>query len=350
MPPVIPHVTAQLVATLPVHAPWGHWVHVRNGLFVVNTQEAVVAHDFDELLAGRSAPVTFALPAGRRMAGAVSPDRGLAAFPTTHAVRVFGADGRMRWEHRHPCWAYKCGKIHADAAEYAGDEWHRYPDSGSVAFSADGRHVWAHVPVEEYVQEWLVLDAATGEVLARRETGTVAAHGSSHHPHPDPACMGLSLVYQGGDPLVWGRFDGTELHLDHAGDERGLLCVEAPTYLSITDDRRHIAAHRLADGSVLGEVEPPGFEGVAAKDAHGDDEAFWHFDAVLVDADTAVAPTNEGDVDRGINRHWLVDIPSMALTPLRYPEEHGRLVAVGGGRWITIGDGDGVPRVWERMS
>jgi len=348
MSPVTPHLAARLVATLPVHAPLGHWVHVtETGLFVVNTKDTVAAHDVEALVAGRSEPVTFALPARRRTAAAVSPDRGLAVFPTTHAVRAVGADSEILWEHRHPCWAYRCEKLHADAAEYADDEWHRYPDCGSAAFSADGRHVWAHVPSGEHTQDWLVLDASTGALLARADTGT-AGHGSEHHPHAGR--MGLSLALQSFTPLLWGRFDGSALHVEHAGGERGLLSVGAPVYLTLDDDRRRLAAHRLADDAVLGEVEPPGFMGVKAEDAHGDDESFWHFDAVVVDGDTAVAPTNESDVARGINRHWLVDIPSMELTPLTYPEEHGRLVALGGGRWITIGENDGVPRVWERVS
>lgn len=350
MSPVTPYVAARLVATLPVRAPVGHWVHVTDtGLFVVNTQEAVAAHDFEALLAGRSEPVTFTLPARRRTAAAVSPGRGFAVFPTTHALRAVGADGGIRWEHRHPCWAYKCEVVHADASEYADDEWHRYPDSGSAAFSADGRHVWAHVPAGGDEQEWLVLDASDGEVLARAGTGT-PGHGSEHHSRSGPGRMGLSLALQSFSPLLWGRFDGSALHVEHAGGERGMLSAGPRAYLTLADDRRRLAAHRLGDDTVLGEVEPPGFEGVAAEDAHGDDEAFWHFDAVIVDDDTAVAPTNESDVARGINRHWLVDIPSMRLTPLRYPEEHGRLVAIGGGRWITIGEKDGVPRVWERMS
>ncbi|MGW5175427.1 hypothetical protein ACWERY_13820 [Streptomyces sp. NPDC004082] len=120
----------------------------------------------------------------------------------------------MRWELRHRCWAGCAG--HTAFDEYGDDRDHRYASSGSAAFSADGKLLWAHVlgPLsgeqpdgDRGEEEWLVLDAADGTVLARTRTRTSAA-GSVHVPHPDPGQMGLS-VGEGQDWLV----DATRMRL-----------------------------------------------------------------------------------------------------------------------------------------
>ncbi|MGF1424976.1 hypothetical protein [Kitasatospora sp. LaBMicrA B282] len=104
---------------------------------------------------------------------AVAPDGSLAVFTGVHAVRAVDAAGAVRWELAHSCWAWACRAAHAGFEEYADDRGHRYADSGSAGFSADGRLLWAHVrgPLGEDgaapdpAEEWLLLDPADGRVL-----------------------------------------------------------------------------------------------------------------------------------------------------------------------------------------
>jgi hypothetical protein len=130
----------------------------------------------------------------------VAPDASLAVFAGVHAVRAVEPSGAVRWEVRHGCWYGACLEMHQSYDEYGDRGDHRYPGGGSAGFSVDGRLVWAHVrgPLldgelsADTVDEWLVLDATDGRVLARVNAEAAAA-GSLHLPHPaDPQQMGLS--------------------------------------------------------------------------------------------------------------------------------------------------------------
>ncbi|WP_406379587.1 hypothetical protein [Streptomyces sp. NBC_01618] len=172
---------------------------------------------FDPDAGDAAEAVRFPAPWPRRFGTAnVSPDGGTAVFAGVHAVRCVDAAGATRWEVRHGCSSGECPLIHASFDEYAADDEHAYPDSGSAAVSADGKLVWAHVrgPFADDGEEadddelWLVIDAADGRVLGRAATGTVAS-GSFHTPHPDPAQMGLSIGEgEEGSPALWGTGTG----------------------------------------------------------------------------------------------------------------------------------------------
>ncbi len=144
----------------------------------------------------------------------VSPGGDLAVFAGVHAVRAVDTSGATRWEVRHGCWSdVECYEAHESFAEHAQDEDHARTDSGSAAFSADGKLVWSHVrrPVRAAEEEWLVIDAADGRVPGRAATDTVGS-GSFPRPHPYGPYMGLSVGEGDGDsPSLWGHWDGTRL-------------------------------------------------------------------------------------------------------------------------------------------
>ncbi|HEY1177645.1 MAG TPA: hypothetical protein VGF17_15940, partial [Phytomonospora sp.] len=256
-------------------------------------------------------------------------------------------------EHRHACWVRDCGKRHADAGEHAGDPEHRHDGAGSVAFSADGRFVWALVRADAEHEEWLVLDAATGEVAARADTGT-RSYGSRHLRHPAPGRMVLSVAEASGPPLLWGTFDGSALTVEPDYGDRELHDIDETRYLTLTDDRDSLAVHDLADGAVLGAVAAPALR----RPSGAGGRTRWKHHAAFLDADTALTVTDENDELAGRNRHWLVDLPSMTLRAVKYPKPlEGLPLPLGGGRWLTGARGVGwwseaakarPPRIWER--
>ncbi|MFE5190372.1 hypothetical protein [Streptomyces sp. NPDC056628] len=291
---------------------------------------------------------------------AVSPAADLAVFAGRHGLRAVDRAGHVRWELRHRCWAGCAG--HTDVAGYADDRDHRYSDSGSVAFAADGKLVWAHVrgpsadadTGQDGAEEWLVLDAADGTVLDRAATGTAAA-GSVHVPHPDPGQMGLSIGEgQDGAPLRWGRWDGRRLAVDAFGGADRVLLAVSPSgdrLLTVTHDQDTLAVHRTADGSVTATLDadavPPH---PAAEEDTEDDEtrAYFDYEGGFVDEDTLVVGTAESDEEFGPGRHWLVDPASMRLLDrLAYPVEvSGPPRALGDGTWYTVSAAGGALLVW----
>ncbi|MFD0567379.1 class I SAM-dependent methyltransferase [Kitasatospora saccharophila] len=216
-------VTARLVATCAAPFPYarpddGPSVEVTAGRrrLVQRGDAEVVVRELDRSDPARVVAETrFPTPWPRGVGQyAVAPAGDLAVFAGPYALRAVDPSGALRWEVRHRCWA-GCDGHEADGEHLSSRE-HRYGGRGSVAFSADGALVWAHVrgPLVQdgpgagrSTDEWLVLDATDGTVLARTETGT-AAVGSFHVPHPDPQQMGLSLG-EGQDGTPCGGAAGT---------------------------------------------------------------------------------------------------------------------------------------------
>ncbi|GAA2399337.1 hypothetical protein GCM10010420_27260 [Streptomyces glaucosporus] len=374
-------VTARLVASLEApldraaaDAPYVlRWPGRR--LLVQQGDAEAVAYDLDGLTAGTggAAPVRFPAPWRRRLGPcAVSPERDLAVFSGTHALRAVDAGGRVRWEIRHGCWSARCRELHASAGEYDGRRDHRYPDRGSAVFSADGSLVWAHVrtplasdgPDAEAREEWLVVDAADGRVLGRADTRT-AVHGSVHVPHPDPRRMGLTLGEgQDGVPLYWGRWDGEKLTAERVGDDIRVLLDVSPSgdrFLTVTHYQEILAVHRTGDHSVLAELDAapavPRHPGTGpedgGEDGYGEDDEYepgWDYEGGFLDEDTAVAGTAETDDEWGPARHWAIDLTRMrVLGQVAYPERvFGSPRPLGDGTWYTLSEAGDVLRVWAR--
>ncbi|ADI10341.1 hypothetical protein SBI_07221 [Streptomyces bingchenggensis BCW-1] len=319
----------------------------------------MVALDLDVSHAGRAPEVRFPAPWPRRFGSVtVSPKRDAALFAGVHAVRSVKPTGTTRWEVQHGCWYGGCTLSHLSFDEYAHDEDHGYADSGSVAVSADGTLVWAHVrgplggdrETEDDQELWVVLDATDGRVLGRVNTMTVAS-GSEHTPHPDPARMGLSVGEgEEGSPALWGRWDGQQLTAERIGIDEILLAVSPSGRYLLTVDTGQwsLSLHQVENGSVLRELDAQDTVPAHPRST-GEDRVYWDYDAAFVDEDTLVAGTSECDARYGTARHWLVDVHGMTLRgEISYPVPvSGPARAAGGGTWYTISEDGTSVHLWE---
>ncbi|MFJ9576194.1 hypothetical protein ACIRQF_07365 [Streptomyces sp. NPDC101191] len=222
--------------------------------------------------------------------------------------------------------------------------------------------MWAHVhgPLEHDApdhgrgEEWLVIDAADGTVLARTQTQTAAA-GSAHVPHPDPGQMGLTIGEgQDGSPLRWGKWDGGALIVHSFGDENRVLLgvsLSGDRLLTVTHDQDVLALHLVADGSVVAELNADVFPShPAVEEETTDDEAqaFFDYEGGFVDENTLVVGTVESDEEFGTGRHWLIDAVHMQLIDqIAYPfPVPGLPKALGDGTWYTVSNLDQAIHIW----
>lgn len=329
-------------------------------LLVQRGDTEFVAYDLDELISGAGEPTVTRFPAPwpRRFGTAtVAPRRNLAVFAGVHALWAVDATGAVRWEIRHACWEV-CGGTHVSFDEYAHCDDHQSADRGSAVFSADGSIVWAHVrgPLPgdgeevDASDQWLVVDAADGQVLGRVDAET-AAQSSRHVPTPLPCRMALGISEgQNGQPVLWGRWNGGELTLDRAGedDDRILLAVSpsGDHFLTVTPDQDALGLHQVTDGSVVAELE---VETVAARYRVDHGEVWWDFAGSFLDAETVITGTT--DAELGTELHWLVDTERMRVSDqISYPFPiAGSPGAVGDGTWSTVSEaGDGL-HLWTRQ-
>ncbi|MET7380595.1 hypothetical protein ABZT08_17540 [Streptomyces sp. NPDC005526] len=328
-------------------------------LLVQRGDTEVVAFDLDVPSAGRAAEVRFPAPWPRRFGTVtVSPKLDTAVFAGVHAVRSVDATGSTRWEVRHGCWSADCSLTHVSFDEYAHDEEHFYADGGSVAVSADGELVWAHVlgprgsdsATQDGREQWMVLDATDGRILGRVDTLTVASC-SEHTPHPDPAQMGLSIGEgEEGSPALWGRWDGQRLNVEQIGIERVLLAVSPSGrhVLSVPLGQWSLTLHRVEDGSLLRELDAE--DAVPAHPGStSEDRVYWDSEAAFVDEDTVVAGTSECDAQYGTTRHWLVDTREMTLRgEIVYPfPVSGPARSAGDGTWYTVSADATSVHLWQ---
>ncbi|MEU0401307.1 hypothetical protein ABZ318_13850 [Streptomyces sp. NPDC006197] len=337
-------------------------------MLVQASDEEVVARPLDDAFAAvPGAEVRFPAPWPRRRGTwEVAPDAGLAVFAGVHAVRAVEPSGATRWEVRHGCWYGACREMHESYEEYAQERDHRYPDGGSVGFSADGKLVWAHVrgPLPEgelnpdTVDEWLVIDAGDGRVLARGNAEAAAA-GSFHLPHPtDPRRMGLSIGEgQDGAPLRLGDWDGERLDVTYVEGDLCLVDVSpsGERLMTVSHDQDQLSV-RDFDGRLVEGLEwdaesvlPPHPEAPSG-DEDDEDEApvYWDWAGGFVDETTLVVSTVESDDEWGEVRHWLLDTTGThGLRPIGYPSPpSGQPTALGCGAWATTSESGDALHVW----
>ncbi|MFF7599685.1 hypothetical protein [Streptomyces mirabilis] len=337
-------------------------------LILQSDETQLAAYDLAAALAGEASVARFPLPWPRRFGTCtVSPGLDVAVFAGVHAVRAVDRRGATLWEVRHGCWEGSCQEMHASFEEYgeSGESTvgrgHRYADSGSVVFSADGKLVWAHVrgPLAagggdpDVIEEWLVLDATDGTVLGQADTQTVAA-GSGHVSHPDPGQMGLSVGEgQDGAPLLWGRWDGERLSVERIDDDRCLLAVSpsGERFLTVTHYQELLSLHRVEDGSVVSELDAEEVipEHPALDPDDDEPEVHWDYYGGFLDEHTVIAGTTEADEEYGTGRHWLVDVRDMRLLgEVTYPfPTSGVPNTLGDGSWYTIAEDTRELQVWR---
>lgn len=291
-------------------------------------------------LNGEGAEIRFPAPWPRRYGSVtVSPTGDVAVFAGVHALRAVDSTGAVRWEIRHGCWsAAVCTRAHASFAEYADDYHHGHADSGSAAFSSDGRFLWAHVrnrAGSDSDEEWLILDPADGTVLTRVETMTVGS-GSAHFPHPNPAYMGLTvLVDEENSAVLWGHWDGANLTVQRFVEEV-LLAVSPSGEYFVTMDTGQWALylHGAQDGLELRSLDAS----AAVPDSAGadDDRVRWDYEAAAFPYDGAAVVGTEYSAEDP--HHWSVDPHTMALRGrIVYPfPVSGPPRSAGQGAWYTV--------------
>ncbi|GAA3184744.1 hypothetical protein GCM10010486_61500 [Nonomuraea roseoviolacea subsp. carminata] len=298
----------------------------------------------------QEAETRFPAPWPRRYGSvAVSPAGDVAVFAGVHALRAVDPAGAVRWEIRHGCWsAAECAEAHASFSEYADDHDHDHADSGSAAFSSDGKLLWAHIRTYEghdIKEEWLVIDPVDGMVLARAETMTVGS-GSIHFPHPDPAYMGLTVAEGEEDsPVLWGHWDGATFTVRRFAEEVLLAVSPSGEHFLTTDPGQWtLYLRRGEDGTELRRLDadaavPPVSSGDGDR-VRWDHEAAFPYDEVAVVGTECHAETP---------RHWLVDRRTMALRGrVVYPfPVSGSPRSAGEGAWYTISEDRTTLHLWR---
>ncbi|WP_431899335.1 hypothetical protein [Nonomuraea sp. bgisy101] len=321
-----------------------HWPGRR--LLVQRRDTELAVRDLD----GDETEVRFPAPWPRRYGSvAVSPTGDLAVFAGVHALRAVDSTGAVRWEIRHGCWsAAVCTKDHASFSEYADDYYHGHADSGSAAFSSDGRLLWAHIrnrAGRDTKEEWLILDPADGTVLTRAETMTVGS-GSTHFPHPNPAYMGLTVGEGEEDsPVLWGHWDGAKLTVQRFVEEVFLAVSPSGEHFLTTDPGQwSLYLHRAEDGMELRSLDAE--EAVPPPSNENDDRVRWDYEAAFPYDDTAVVGT---EYHAEVPRHWLVDPRTMALRGrIAYPfPVSGSPRSAGQGGWYTVSKDQTTLHLWN---
>ncbi|MEV2272329.1 hypothetical protein [Nonomuraea africana] len=319
-----------------VESPWA--VEVRRGRSprMLHLEGASLRlYDLDRFFgAGTSLINTFPAPwpAEEAWEAAVGPDGDVGVFCHDGAVRAVAPSGAVLWEHR--------------GHERQSPSVNR----SSCRVSDDGRHVWVLLPGascaavwrhdgEPYPyagDEWLVLAAHTGRVVARATLGC-AAVGTQHLPHPDGRHMGLG-VGEGQDGLrvYWGRLEEDGLRVwPHEDDYRILVDVH-PNGLSYLTwaPPDEIAWHSFPGGIVMRRLEAAD----AWRPAVG--EAYWD-DCGYVDAGTLIATATLYAETPEDARHLLIDAFSGEVRgDVRYPGPVPRSARpLGDGTWLTA-EGD----------
>ncbi|MGV9600850.1 hypothetical protein ACWDR1_29735 [Streptosporangium sandarakinum] len=321
-----------------------HWPGCR--LLVQRGDIELAVRDLD----GEGVEVRFPAPWPRRYGSvAVSPTGDLAVFAGVHALRAVDSTGSVRWEVRHGCWsAAVCTEAHASFSEYADDHHHGHADSGSAAFSSDGKLLWAHIrdhAGHDTGEEWLILDPADGTVLARAETMTVGS-GSAHFPHPNPAYMGLTVGEGEEDsPVLWGHWDGARLTVQRFVEEVLLDVSPSGEYFLTTDPGQwSLYLHRAEDGIELRRLDA---EEAVPPPSGEDDRARWDYEAAFPYDDAAVIGTeHHADV---VPRHWLVDPRTMAVRGrIVYPFPiAGSPRSAGRAAWYTVSGDQTTLHLWD---
>ncbi|MER7309882.1 hypothetical protein E5082_31560 [Streptomyces griseoluteus] len=331
----------------------GRWPLVQRG------DAEVVAVGLGACGAGQGSEARFPAPWPRHFGTVtVSPQGDAAVFAGVHAVQLAEPSGVTRWEVQHGCGDGSCSVMHRSFDEYADDEDHYYADSGSVAFSADGRFVWAHVrgplsgseDTQDDREVWAVLYAMDGRVLGYADTMT-AASSSEQTSHPDPAQMGLSIGEgEEGSPVLWGRWDGQHLSVEQIGIERILVAVSpsGQHLLTVPMGQWSLILQQVEDGSDLRKLDAQNTVPHHPRSA-GADRVYWDYEAAFVDENTIVAGTSESDASHGSARHWLVDADSMTLREeISYPfPVSGPARSAGAGTWYTVSKDRLSVYLWE---
>ncbi|WP_189716766.1 hypothetical protein [Streptomyces phaeofaciens] len=220
------------------------------------------------------------------------------------------------------------------------------------ALSADGRTVWVYRPDAMAgrggADQWVVHDADSGAVLARRKLETVG-HGAGHHTHPVDGSIYLDIGEgQDGSVILRGTAgaDGEVEFMTYPWSDRCLidLAPDGQQFMTVDHGTADVSFHRHPGGEVLFTLPVEAF-------GYDPEETFMEWNGGYLTSDLAVV-TLGGEGEEGEEewfRHHLIDLrtgtPSGEFAvEVTHPYE---LDPLGDGSWLTDGP-DGGPVRWSR--
>ncbi|MFF9499584.1 hypothetical protein [Streptomyces sp. NPDC014656] len=289
--------------------------------------DGIRAYPVEDGVAGRLRPAAVFRPLdGDEVTGsAVRPDLERVVYTTPHRVVCLDRSGGLLWE-----------------SGFAPRSDVRHGHQPGCALSLDGRTVWVYRPGamagRADVDQWVVHDAGSGAVLARREVRT-AGHGGFHHVHPVDGSVYLDIG-EGQDGTVVLRGvaggDGAVEFTEYPWPDRCLIAL-APggeQFMTVDHEQADVAFHRHPDGEVLLTLPVEAF-------GYDPDETAVEWSGGYLTPDTAVV-TLAGETDDGEDwfRFHLVDVSTgtVGSEPLAVEAAHSYDIhPLGDGSWLTEG-------------
>ncbi|MFE1317310.1 hypothetical protein [Kitasatospora phosalacinea] len=219
----------------------------------------------------------------------------------------------------------------------------RYGHRPGCGLSPDGRRLWLYQPDAMARRgrgdAWTVLDAATGEVLARFDLETVG-HGGEHFTHPGGAVLLCVGEGQDGTAVLRGSYaDGTPEVAAYPWSDRCLvgLSPDGRHFLTVDHGQGDFTVHAYPGGEAAFTVtvDDFGYDG-------GECEAVVEWSGGYLDPDTlAVVLCGE---DEESEEEWFRSFRVDARTGrvLGEFDSGGRgshdLLPLGDGSWLTTAD------------
>ncbi|MET8751953.1 hypothetical protein ABZW32_17900 [Streptomyces sp. NPDC004667] len=217
----------------------------------------------------------------------------------------------------------------------------RHGHRPGCALSLDGRTAWVYRPDAMAGRgggdQWVVYDADSGAVLARRELETVG-HGAGHHVHPVDGSVYLDVGEGQDGSVVFRGTTGADGEVEFTAYPWGDRCLIdlAPAgeqFMTVDHGQEDVAFHRHPDGEVLFTLPVEAF-------GYDPEETFVEWGGGYLTPDTAVVVLGgETRDEEEWFRYHLVDVRTGTVTgeiavEVTSPYE---LVPLGDGSWLTGG-------------
>jgi hypothetical protein len=276
-------------------------------------------------------------PGDTVVASAVSPDLERVVYTTLNGVVCLTRTGGPVW-----------------TSDFEPHSEYSHGHQPGCALSLDGRTVWVYRPDamagRGSADQWVVHDASSGAVLARRELETVG-HGAGHHVHPEDGSIYLDVGEgQDGSVILRGAAgaDGEVEFVKYPWWDRCLidLAPDGQQFMTVDHGQADVAFHRHPSGDVLFAlpVEAFGFD---------PEEIFVQWCGGYLTPDLAVVTLGgeAQDEEEEWFRYYLIDMRTGTVSgeiavEVTNPYE---LVPLGDGSWLTDGP-DGNPVRWSLSS
>ncbi|MEU4280851.1 hypothetical protein AB0F57_38970 [Streptomyces tanashiensis] len=273
-------------------------------------------------------------PGDEMVESAVWPDLERVVYTTLNGVVCLTRAGGLVWT--------------SDFEPYSGQ---RHGHRPGCALSLNGCTVWVYRPDAMAgrggADQWVVHDADSGAVIARRELETVG-HGAGHHVHPVDGSAYLDIGEgQDGSVILRGTAlaDGEAEFVTYPWRDRCLidLAPDGQQFMTVDHGQADVAFHRHPSGEVLFTLPVEGF-------GYDPEETLVEWSGGYLAPDLAVVTLGgEGQDEQEWFRHHLIDVRTGMLSgeiavEVTNPYE---LVPLGDGSWLTSAP-DGTPVRWSQ--